>query len=60
MCFLDSGKDLLHESLIGFCHFSKQTHLLGVHDSHTRSRAGGCVVHDDEETWVRRVEKGSG
>ena len=51
--------NLLNEVLIDFCHFTKNTHFLGVGYSHVSVCVGGCAVWDDKWTQVSRVDKGN-
>ena len=58
--FLGGSDNLLHKSLFGSCHFSKQTHLLSVRNLHVRICVGGCAIQDDERTRVSLVANGGG
>ena len=58
--FLDCGNDLFHKSLLNSCKFSKQTHFVGVRNSHSRIIGGVFDIRDDERTRVSWVDEGSG
>ena len=58
--FLDCRKFFLHESLLHPHQLLEHMHYLGLYDPNVGICVGGCSVRDDDQTWVSRVDEGSG